>query len=240
VTGHSQAKRGKRGHARWIVLLALLGLQAGRGESRDALERAVVAICAGAPVLERIQGSGFIATPDGLVVTAEHVITNKEGRPFRRLFALRPAYPEVEIHELVILSRHKAADGRDIAILAMRESPTGLQSLPLGSNAQAGESVLVSGFPRIFDKIYAWPIVRGGAVASTRFVVNGVAMLVLDLAATQGFSGAPVVEAAGGTVIGIVNGRPEEGTDREFSVATPVRQADLDTARRTRERGGLR
>ncbi len=214
--------------------IVLLCRPAARAQAEDRLEKAVVAICAGAPKLERIQGSGFIASPDGLVVTAEHVITDKQGVAFERLFALRPHFPDVEIHELAIVSRHKDRDGRDIAVLAIRDAPSEFESLPLGGKARAGQSVLVSGFPRIFDKIYAWPIVRTGAVASTRYVINGVSMLVLDLAATQGFSGAPVVDAAGGKVIGIINGRPEEDTDGVFSVATAVTEADLEAARRQR------
>ena len=160
------------------------------------LESSIVAICHSKPDINTIQGTGVIVTSSGIVITADHVITDKEGNVFNYLFALRPNYPKVEPSKLTVVKRFREGlKGRDIAILKIvsDQASLNLPYIPVGEKPETGDSILIFGFHLVFDKVYMWPLFRSGIIASTRYNFENSSLLVLDLGPVKGYSGSPVI-----------------------------------------------
>jgi hypothetical protein len=68
-------------------------------------------------------------------------------------------------------------------------------------------------------------------IASTRFTHQKVPILVLDLTPAHGFSGSPVISEKIQRVVGILIGSPLERSTTDFSVATPLAEADVGNER---------
>jgi S1-C subfamily serine protease len=194
------------------------------------LEEAVLAICHSKPSLKNIAGTGFIATPTGLIITADHVITDSKGQVFKKLFALRPKHPEVEPFVLKVLKRfRKGLKGRDIAILKIVSDPlvSNFPYIPIGGKVEAGDPILIVGFPLVFEKVNIWPFFRTGIVASTRYKYEESAVLILDLGSIPGYSGSPVISMKTQEAVGVFKGHPEERPQTDFAIATTVNQNDV-------------
>jgi len=193
-------------------------------------EKTVVAICHSKPDTKTILGTGFIVASKGIVVTADHVITDKEGRIFNRLFALRPNYPEVEPFQLSVVKRfRKGSKGRDISILKIVSdcSRLNLSYMPVGEKPAIGDPVLIVGFPLVFNKVYSWPLFRSGIVASTRYNVDNSSILLLDLPPVNGYSGSPVISLKTLKVVGIYKGHSKDRPKTNFSIATILEKCDI-------------
>jgi len=196
------------------------------------LEKAVVAICHSKPDIKNIQGTGFIVTSTGIVITSDHVITNNQGCVFNRLFALRPNYPKVESFQLTVVKRfRKGLKGRDIAILKIipESLPADLPYISVGEKAEIGDPILVVGFPLVFNKVYSWPLFRSGIVASTRYNIENSAILVLDLGPVEGYSGSPVISLKTHKVVGIFKGHSKDRPQTDFVIATILEKSDIQS-----------
>ena len=196
------------------------------------LESAIVAICHSKPDIKTIQGTGVIVTSSGIVVTADHVITDKEGNVFNYLFALRPNYPKVEPFKLTVVKRFREGlKGRDIAILKIVSDQTSLDLpyIPVGEKPEAGDSILIFGFPLVFHKVYMWPLFRSGIIASTRYAFEDSSLLVLDLGSVEGYSGSPVLSLKTLKVVGIFKGHSKDRPETDFSVATLLENNDIQS-----------
>jgi len=221
-----------------IVLVALIFLFSSKPtfplepeeQKISDLEPAVVAICHSKPSIKTIEGTGFIVTSVGMVVTADHVITDNQGRVFNKLFALRPNYPEVKHFQLSVVKRfRKGLKGRDIAILKI-VSDTTLSNLPymsVGEKIDIGDPVLVVGFPLVFNKVYSWPLFRSGIIASTRYKYQNSSILILDLGSVKGYSGSPVISMKTQKVVGVFKGHPKKQPHTDFAIATVLLQNDI-------------
>jgi S1-C subfamily serine protease len=193
-----------------------------------SLEPAVLAICRDAPAPENIVGTGFIVSQSGLVLTADHVVTDADGRPYGRLFALQPLHPSANSLALKVLRRFReGTEGRDLALLQIEPDQPSLvfPHLEIGGAPQTGDEVVLLGFPLVFDQVYVWPLLRTGVVASTSYSYQGSSILVLDLATVPGYSGSPVIDRISLRAIGVVRGPSTRNSG--FTVATPVTAADL-------------
>ena len=199
------------------------------------VEKSLIAICHSAPKRENILGTGFIATPNGLVITADHVITDDSGRVYPTLFGLRPDYPNYEQLHLELVKRFRSGlYGRDIAILRaiVNESQKIFPFIPLVeadsvSEELVAEEVIIGGFPLVFGEVYIWPLFRRGAISSTRYSYQKASVFVLDLPLVDGFSGSPVISLKDGKVIGIMRGSSKNRPESDFSVASPITSNDL-------------
>lgn len=194
------------------------------------IESTIVAICHTAPSLSNHTGTGFIASHDGVVVTADHVINDRHGKVYDRLFCIRPNYPDYENYELVLLKRFRSGQsGRDIAILKIKnEAHHGtFPFLSIGEDVEIGQPVFTAGFPNAFKGIYLWPLFRKGSVSSIRYNYENSEVIVLDLKAIAGYSGAPIITEKGVRVIGVMKGKNVKSSDGDFSVAVPLRTEDL-------------
>jgi S1-C subfamily serine protease len=195
------------------------------------IETRVVAICSDKPDTKNILGTGFIATKQGLVVTADHVIFNEQkNRVYKNLFCSWPTYPEPLWFRLSITQRFKqGAKGRDIALLQILPDSR-VKSYPfleIGDEFEIGDPVLITGFPLVFEKIYHWPLFRRGIIASTRYKYQDSRVIVLDLPAVDGYSGSPVFNLRTKKVVGILKGGSAQRKGTDFSVAIVIEKTDL-------------
>lgn len=193
-------------------------------------EKAVVAICHLKPDIKTIKGTGFIVTSTGLVVTADHVITDTQGRVIKKLFALRPTHPSVEVLQLTVVKRFREEPkGRDIAILKINSSPppVNLPYISVGGKAETGDSILIVGFPLVFGKVYSWPLFRNGIIASTHYKIDSFPMLILDLSPAEGYSGSPVISLKTQKVIGVYKGHSKDRPQTNFSIANILKENDI-------------
>lgn len=195
---------------------------------------------AGGNVELRWLGSGFLTGRRCTVVTAKHLLADV---PPERLI-VRFEHPQQPGTALTFNARVSGTDeDRDVAYLSLAELPGGrdpcssgmLRSLTLAEALPArellGAEVVVIGFPALEgEQPRELPIVRRGSVASAELSWGGKPMLLLDLTGVPGFSGAPVVLAGTGEVIGIVFGPGRTGREYDLEWATPVLRRDLKAA----------
>ena len=228
-------------------LAASVQAVAAKGASPDLLEtlrRGVAHVGYGSGAGENVElrwlGTGFLTGQRCTVVTAKHLLSDV---PPERLI-VRFEHPQQPGTALTFNARLAGSDAdRDVAYLSLAELPGGrdpCSSGPLHGLAIAAElaprellgaEVLVLGFPALEgEQPRELPIVRRGFVASAELSWGGKPMLLLDLTGVPGFSGAPVVLAATGEVIGLVFGPGR--TEREYDLewATPLLRRDLKAA----------
>lgn len=196
----------------------------------EAVERAVVLLCHTKPQIANAVGTGFIADPAGSVITADHVIFDEEAeKPYERLYAIRFTGEKHRYFRLIVAHRYRdGTKGCDLALLRPASPPDfDLPHLDVGQAPAIGGEVLIAGFPLIFDKVYLHPLIRRGAVASTRYSYQGHSVLILDLPSVPGFSGSPVVNLTTGKVSAVLRGPPKKRRNTGFSVATLIDDVDL-------------
>ena len=146
-------------------------------------------------------GSGFMATKDGLVVTANHVVSIDKAY----LDNIRCKLPNGDKYKFAIL---KSNDKQDIAILKIDHNKKDFKFLQLGnySEVREGDDVLFSGFPRSLPFL----TIHKGMISSkyhTKFTSLNLEgdWLQIDGSINRGNSGGPVVNMKDGKVIGIIN-----------------------------------
>jgi len=192
-------------------------------------DKLLVAI-ASRPDLNSIVGTGFITSPKELIVTADHVLLKSGGTLHDEIWAISPVNTGRAFKLRVVKRLSGGPNGRDIAVLTT-DLPLPLTGrgwvLSNGSPSEAGDTVLIGGFPLVFDKVSPFPLVRSGIVASTTFKSQDTPIIVLDMAAVNGFSGSPVVSIKHG-VIGVFTGYPRNRRDTNFSIAAPIKAKDLE------------
>ncbi len=143
----------------------------------------------GAPEVTRGQGSGFIVSPDGLILTNAHVVRGADEVTVKLT-------DRREFRAKVLGSDDKT----DIAVLKIAAS--GLPTVPLGSSQalKAGEWVLAIGSPFGFENT----VTAGVVSAKGRSLPDdsAVPFIQTDVAVNPGNSGGPLLNARG-EVVGI-------------------------------------
>ena len=157
-------------------------------------------------------GSGFIASEDGLVITAAHVVKNGA-----RYTALRSDGTELE------LTLVKSNDSTDIAILRL---PAGkYKALALADKApNTGAAVRAMGYP-----IKGTCIITEGIISSKSADVSGNNRMMVTCDIVNGMSGGPIMDAFG-RVVGMVSGSIRTMDGLHLSVLSDelYRAAELD------------
>jgi serine protease Do len=175
----------------------------------------------GPPQPTRGLGSGFIVTPDGYILTNNHVVANTErvtvGLPDRRIFTAK-----------VIGSDPMT----EVALIKI--DATGLPTLPLGddSTVQVGDGVMAVGNPLGLNFTVTSGIIsakgRSGSLTNlftSRYAV--VDFLQTDAVVNPGNSGGPLVDMQG-RVIGINTAiASPTGSFAGYSFAVPVSIAKI-------------
>lgn len=146
-------------------------------------------------------GSGFVVSPEGLVVTSHHVL--------ERAHRAEIILPTGDVFEVQHVS---AADSRrDLAVL--RIAGFGLDVVPLGDSrdVEVGEPVVVIGSPLgLFNTVSA-------GLVSARREIEGRQVIQLSAPISVGSSGGPVFDRWG-RAIGVLAGFMRRGQNVNFAV----------------------
>jgi len=165
----------------------------------------------------RLQGSGFVATPEGYVITASHVVWPGDKSV------------EVLIHQLGRLKAEVVAvdRGHDLALLKLPATDAPYNHIPL---------IETDDFPLVLDELYLFgaPIFRhhvliSGRVARAKptfeYLPEGpfyTRVLHIAADAPRGMSGGPWVDAAGRVVAVQTGYMSQKGVPLGLSFAAPV------------------
>jgi S1-C subfamily serine protease len=173
------------------------------------------------------QGSGFVVSSDGLVLTNSHVVTNAgEGQP---LASAKSVYAQFHDGDRV-KGRIVGFDPfTDVAVVRLSPNDHGLQPVPLGNSARVvvGEPVAAIGSP--FGNETSLAV---GVVSATRRSIDSLTSIysVIDAIQTdapinRGNSGGPLFDARG-RVIGInAQIRSDTGANEGVGFAIPINAA---------------
>jgi len=148
------------------------------------------------------QGSGFLISSDGKIVTNFHVI---EGKPM--LLARRQDGSFLNILQVLAIDREN-----DLAVL--QAEGRNLPFLPLGDSeaVKVGEAICVIGSPFALEGS-----VSTGVISAVRELRGGRKLLQITAPVSQGSSGSPVFNRKG-EVIGVVSFSLSEGQNINFAV----------------------
>jgi hypothetical protein len=155
------------------------------------------------------EGSGFVVTPDGLLLTAYHVVENAE------LIVVRLEGYEQELPASVVGWDSEV----DLAILQLESnSETNYPWLPLadkGFTPKRGENVVALHWPE-GSKHSRQVTENGGTINNTQVLIyRNVDLMQIDPVVTRGSSGGPVYRKKDRKVIGVVHGgHPKEPTSK--------------------------
>ena len=136
-------------------------------------------------------GSGFIVHPDGLLVTARHVVNNEEGLSLRRVkVSLHPQLDNEQTLEGTVFRSHKKLD---FALLWL-DGPGPFPAIALGhpQKARYAQTVYAIGAPAGLPNT-----LTRGIISNPHSHFNHIDCLQTDAAIDHGNSGGPLVTEAG-------------------------------------------
>ncbi len=173
-------------------------------------------------------GSGFIVSPDGYILTANHVVRNEQGQYYSAIFVTLSGGRLVSADPILPLNPEIV--GKDYAIIKIPSQPSPLPFLELGSNEEVatGGDATIIGFP--FSAVSP-----EGRNVSTKFCLSGtfaasdsisipidgaqttprgtiplhqdvqVDVIYFQAPSVKGISGSPIISRDTGQVVGIVS-----------------------------------
>lgn len=198
----------------------------------ERIERATAVLVRGAePTLDGARGTA-VFVGGARLLTAGHAAVDAEGAPLGDLWVLRNVpdrgsrFFKVEVERVF----GDGENGRDLALLRVADGSTPEVPFPrlrIGGEPGTGARVITAGFPLVFDRVYRWPLLRFGWVASNRYHLRESKVIVLDLTSVGGFSGAPVVDRATGRLVAILKGKATGNPASDFCLATTVTAEDI-------------
>lgn len=262
VLAHRQSCTDPGSGARALAtLLALLALvmphwaAAGLPEVVAAVKPSVVAVGTYSPTASPrfgFRGTGFVVGSGNLAVTNRHVLPGSDavGTNARLVIAIPSADEQPpEVRPATVAATDPT---HDLALLAFEGPPLPALALPGGALPREGEAVAMIGFP-LGAVLGLMPVTHRGIVsaitaialpAPTSTQLDGKTVirlregpfqiLQLDATAYPGNSGSPLVDAASGKLVGIVNLVLVKRT-RESAITSPTGIAYAVPAAHVRE-----
>ncbi len=184
------------------------------------------------------QGSGFVVSADGEILTNAHVVTSGTGSRIERASSIYVDFPDGNQVEAKIVGFDPFAD---VALLKVDPKGLSLRPLPLGSarDVKVGAPVVAIGSPFGEEQSLSVGIVSATerSISSlTGFQTTGA--IQTDAAINHGNSGGPLIDAAG-RVLGInsqIQTTSGDGTGVGFAVPVETVKRSLQ---QLRERGGV-
>jgi hypothetical protein len=200
-------------------LLALSVLMASLATAQEAVDwsslvekvmPAVVTIVS-ADAKDIVQGSGFIISSDGKIVTNFHVVAGKPAILARRsdgsFLVIKGILASDKANDLAILQ----AEGRNLPFVPLGDS----------DGVKVGEAVCVIGSPMLLEGT-----VSAGIISAVRELQDGRKLLQITAPISKGSSGSPVFNRKG-EVIGVASFILSEGQNLNFAVPSNVVKALL-------------
>ena len=178
------------------------------------------------------QGSGFVVTSKGAILTSSHVITNAADQVGPRATAASKVYVEFADHDRVPARIVGWDVFDDVGVLQVDPKAHALHPVPLGrsSAVRVGQSVAVIGSPFGNENSLEVGVVSGvrRSIDSLTSSFRLADAIQVDAPITHGNSGGPVFDA-NGRVIGIAAQiRTDTGQNEGVGFAVPI-----DSARRS-------
>ncbi|MGB2953155.1 MAG: trypsin-like peptidase domain-containing protein [Gaiellaceae bacterium] len=172
------------------------------------------------------QGSGFVVSAKGYILTNSHVITNAGQGASPNVNAATRVYVEFQDHDRAPAKIVGWDVFDDVGLLKVEPSAHALQPVPLGDSAKAvvGEPVAAIGSP--FGNVDSLSV---GVISATRRSINSltsrfniVDAIQTDAAINHGNSGGPLFDSRG-DVVGInAQIRSDSGTAEGVGFAVPI------------------
>ena len=178
------------------------------------------------------QGSGFVVSTNGLVLTNSHVVTTA-GETAGVAQSARTVYVQFADHNRVKGGSVRRASGydpfTDVAVLRVDRAAHRLSAVPLGDSSAVvvGEPVAAIGSPFGNESSLTVGVVSATkrSIASLTSIYNVVDAIQIDAPINRGNSGGPLFDARG-RVIGInAQIRTETGQNEGVGFAIPINAA---------------
>jgi trypsin-like peptidase len=193
--------------------------------SLETIRKAVVTIHALDADGQRVaSGTGFFVAPEGMVVTAAHVLSDAAGC-------------SIELSDGETMRCTVAASDTSKDVMVLQVAGTAPAMLRWGSSAAAkdGDEVSV-----VSNPLGQLPGTLSKGIISASRVVRGNKLLQISAAISHGSSGAPLLNAQG-QVIGVIRSTIEDGQALNFATATDaIRNMHVDPAAVAEAQGMLR
>jgi serine protease Do len=158
-----------------------------------------------------VQGSGFIISSDGKIVTNFHVVAGKPVLLARRLdgsfLAIKSVLASDKANDLAILQ----AEGRNLPFVPLGDS----------DKVKVGEAICVIGSPMLLEGT-----VSAGIISAVRELGDGRKLLQITAPVSEGSSGSPVFNRKG-EVIGVASFTLSEGQNLNFAIPSNAVKALL-------------
>jgi S1-C subfamily serine protease len=184
------------------------------------------------PDADAAQGSGFVVSSDGTILTDAHVITNAGATaPGERVAAADSVYVEFNDHDRVPARVVGWDVFDDVGVLKIDPNDHTVNALPLGNSSEVvvGEPVAAIGAPLGNENSLAVGVVSaiGRSIQSLTSRYQLIDAIQTDAAITHGNSGGPLFDARG-RVIGInaqIRSQSGAGNDAGVGFAVPIDSA---------------
>ena len=193
-----------------LMLALLLGraasAQAQFAEAAKKIKDAVVTV-----VVDDRNGAGFIVNPDGYVLTAKHVLGDKQSVSVKlRGGDTLPA-------EVV-----KSSDERDLCLLKVDRQHLPAVQFASSAKLKQGDDVAAVGAPLGLENT-----LTKGVVSATSREIEGKKFIQIDAALNQGNSGGPIINSEG-LVVGVATRAAKNAAKIGFAVPSDEVMSFLD------------
>ena len=169
-------------------------------------------------------GTGFFVTPEGMVITAAHVLSDAAGCSI-----------EMADGETLRCSVAASDTSKDVMMLMVTGTPPAMLRWGSSARVQDGDDISV-----VSNPLGQLPGTLSRGIVSASRVVNGTRLLQISAPISHGSSGAPLLNAQG-QVIGVIRSTIERGQALNFATATDaIRNLQMDPAAVTEAQGMLR
>ncbi len=191
----------------------------------ETIRKAVVTIHAlDADGQTTASGTGFFVSPEGLVITAAHVLADAAGCSI-----------EMADGETLRCSVAASDTGKDVMMLMVTGTPPAMLKWGSSARVQDGDDISV-----VSNPLGQLPGTLSKGIVSASRVVKGTRLLQISAPISHGSSGAPLLNAQG-QVIGVIRSTIERGQALNFATATDaIRNLQMDPAAVTEAQGMLR
>ena len=198
-----------------VFAAASLAAQGGAPMSLETIRKAVVTIHAlDASGQAVASGTGFFVAPEGMVVTAAHVLTDAVGCSI-----------ELADGETMRCTVAASDTSKDVMMLQVAGTPPAMLRWGSSAAAKDGDEVSV-----VSNPLGQLPGTLSKGIISASRVVRGNKLLQISAAISHGSSGAPLLNAKS-QVIGVIRSTIESGQALNFATATDaVRNLHMDPA----------